>query len=138
MSAVRLALAVGLFVAATAACDEAPTAPSDLIGGTWRLVSIDRAGLPSLAAPSGGRFSIEFLADSRLAVRADCNSCGGTYELTGARFSIGPLACTRAFCGADSLDTPFLQALTDARSIDRNGSELTIRAETVSLRFSRE
>jgi heat shock protein HslJ len=119
-------------------CDETPTGPSDLTGGAWRLVTIDRTGMPSLNAPSGNRFSIEFLADNRLAVRADCNSCGGTYELAGTRFTTGPLACTRAFCGSDSLDTPFLDALTNARAISRDGAELIIRAEGVTLRLVKE
>ena len=120
------------------ACDESPTSPSELIGQTWRLLSIDRSGLPSLPAPADRRFTIECQDGGRLAVRADCNSCAGTYELSGSRFTIGPLACTRAFCGTDSLDTPFLQALSEATDVRIQGGELTIRTASVTLRFTRE
>jgi heat shock protein HslJ len=123
---------------AIGACDESPTSPSELIGQTWRLLSIDRSGLPSNPAPSDRRFTIAFQDGGRLAVRADCNSCSGTYDLSRSQFNIRPLACTRAFCGNDSLDTPFLQALSDARSARIDGSELTIRADSVTLRFTRQ
>lgn len=129
-------LALALVVVSALGCDESLTGPSELIGQTWRLVSIDRSGLPSLPAPSDRRFTIEFLDGGRLAVRADCNSCSGSYELSGSRFTVRPLACTRAFCGNDSLDTPFLQALADARSVRRENAELTIRSESAALRFT--
>jgi heat shock protein HslJ len=127
-----------MLVASGAACDESPTRPSDLIGERWRLTAIERAGLPVLSPPAGRQFTLEFMDAGRLGVRADCNSCGGSYELHGSNLTIRPLACTRAFCGTDSLDTPFLQALGEARAVHRDASELTIRAGTTSLRFSLE
>ena len=130
------AIALAVAVLAGAACDESPTGPSELIGQTWRLIAIDRTGLPSIAAPSDRRFTIEFQDGGRVAVRADCNSCTGTYELSGSQFTIRPLACTRAFCGNESLDTLFLQTLSEARSVRRESSELTIRSENVTLRFT--
>ena len=129
--------AVGLLGAALG-CNESPTSPSDLMGETWRLVEIERSGLPSIPAPTGREFTIEFLEASRIAVRADCNSCSGTYQLSDeARVTIQPLACTRAFCGNDSLDTLFLQALSEARGLRRNDDELTIRSNDTALRFTR-
>lgn len=120
------------------ACDETPTSPSQLIGETWRLVSIDRTGSTPLVPQADRRFTIEFLDTGRVAVHADCNSCSGSYELTDGRLTIRPLACTRAFCGTDSLDTPFLQALTAAKTVQREESQLSIQAENVTLRFSRD
>ena len=123
-------IAVGL-LSATLGCNESPTSPSDLIGETWRLVEIERSGLPSIPAPTGREFTIEFLDAGRISVRADCNSCSGTYELSDeARVTIEPLACTRAFCGNDSLDTLYLQALSEARGLRRNGSRAPSRSRS--------
>jgi heat shock protein HslJ len=131
-------IAVAAMAAGLGACDESPTSPSELIGQSWRLVAIDRAGSSSLVPPGERRLALEFLDNGRLSVRADCNSCGGTFELTGARLTVRPLACTRAFCGNDSLDTPFLDALSNARTVHLEGSQLTIQAGNATLRFTRD
>jgi heat shock protein HslJ len=132
-----LSIAAAGFLSVAPGCNESPTSPSDLIGETWRLVEIERSGLPSIPAPTGREFTIEFLDAARISVRADCNSCSGTYELLDeARVTIQPLACTRAFCGNDSLDTLYLQALSEARGLRRNGDELTIRSDDIALRFT--
>jgi len=132
-----LVVAVMLAGMTGAACDQSPTSPSEIVGKAWRLVAIDRSGLPSIAAPADRTFTLEFQDGGRLSVRADCNSCSGTVELSGSDPTIRPLACTRAFCGNDSLDTPFLQALSEARTVRIARDELTIRGESVSLRFAR-
>jgi heat shock protein HslJ len=54
------------------------------------------------------------------------------------RLTVRPLACTRAFCGSDSLDTSFLDALSRTRTVQREDDVLTIRADGVTLRFARE
>jgi heat shock protein HslJ len=133
-------LGLGLAVAgiATGGCDQSPTSPSEIVGQTWRLVAIDRSGLPSISAPADRNFTVEFQDGGRLGVRADCNSCSGSFELSESQLTIRPLACTRAFCGNDSLDTLFLQALSEARTVRIEGGELVIRAESVTLRFRRQ
>ena len=124
-----------LAVVAMTACDESPTRPSDLVGEVWRLASIEAAGTAPIIVPDPERYTIQFLESGRVSVRADCNSCGGSYTLAGTALSLGPLACTRAFCGATSLDGAFTQALGQARSLARRGAELYLQGDGRVLRF---
>lgn len=132
----RLALVLG--VVALSACDESPTSPSDLVGETWRLASIERSGASPIVVPDPSRYTIQFLAGGRVSVRADCNTCSGPYVLDGLALSIRALACTRAFCGTASLDGEFTQALGQARLLARAGSQLTVRADGVTLQLRRD
>jgi heat shock protein HslJ len=119
----------------SAACGDSPTAPSDLLGVSWRLVAIEPPTGSSTVVSSPERYTIEFLEDSRVSVRADCNVCSGTYALSGDTLSLGPLACTRAFCGTESLDTPYTQALSSPLSAERDQTQLTLRGPQATLRF---
>jgi heat shock protein HslJ len=125
-----LGLMVGLFLA----CDEtAPTAPSrpDLLDRTWRLQSIRRVDGTTVAVPMPDRFTMEFTPNGRLNMRADCNTCSGTYQLNGTELSTGALACTRAFCGSDSLDTEFLRVFqSSATMVAADGALFVSRANT--------
>jgi heat shock protein HslJ len=118
-----------------AACGESPTSPSDLTGKMWRLVAIEPATGPSIAVADGSRYWIEFLTETRLSARADCNTCSGSYTLSGATVTICPLACTRAFCGEASLDTPFTQGLSEARELTLDEQLLQIKSPTTTLKF---
>ena len=118
-----------------AACDESPTRPSEIEGQTWRLVSLQRDGAAPIAVADPSRYTLRFVDEGRVNARSDCNSCGGRYSITGASVSIGALACTRAFCGAASLDAEYTRALGSARSVARSGDALTIQCDGVVLRF---
>ena len=80
-----------------------PTSPSSTLtpgqlSGTWTLVSIHPAGQAEQATPAGTTYAVTF-ADGRLSTRADCNTCGGVFALSGQTLTAGPaLACTRAAC----------------------------------------
>jgi heat shock protein HslJ len=129
----RILPALVAMVGLAPACGDTPNAPSDLTGRTWRLVSLDRSG-GTIAVASPDRYTVRFDAD-RLAVRSDCNSCGGSYAIAGTTLQVGPLACTRAYCGDASLDADFSQALGSATSISENGGTLLIQSPGVTLRF---
>lgn len=120
-------------------CDEAgPTAPSraDVVNQTWRLLSIQRADGTTVDVSTPDRFTMQFGDNGRLSVRADCNSCSGAYTMNGTEFTVGAMACTRAYCGSESLDTEFLSAFGAPASIvsadgalflTRSGTRLTFR-----------
>ena len=128
-------VAIGLAALVTASCGESPTSPSDLVGRMWRLVAIEPATGSSIAVTEGSRYWIEFLTDTRISARADCNTCSGSYTLSGNAVSIGPLACTRAFCGETSLDTAFTQGLSDAREVTLDEQLLQIKSPAATLKF---
>jgi heat shock protein HslJ len=134
-----LRAAIGLTCLLFAACDEAsPTAPSrsDLVNVNWRLQSLERQSGTTPSVPAPDRFTLRFGEDGRVSVRADCNSCSGSYELNGASLRIGMLACTRAFCGAESLDTEFLRVFEDTSSVAFVESRLFISRGGTRLTFA--
>lgn len=82
-------------------------------------------------------YTLDFQDSGRLAVKADCNVCSGTHSISGDALQIGPLACTRAFCGATSADVLFLDLLSTARTMGVRGIELSIDSPKGTLRLSR-
>lgn len=104
------------------ACEQA-TLPSELFTaqGTWELQSL---GSTQIANPE--RFTITFGADGALGVNADCNGCGGAYEVNGNNISIDVQFCTMAYCGDASLDSEYQQALANTTRYSRQGNQLTL------------
>ena len=126
----------GLCLAALAAagCMENATEPSDVLGTTWHLESLQRAN-GSEVTPPAGTFTIRFADDGRLEVRADCNVCGGGYTLDGDSVGVGVLACTRAFCASAPFDTDYVTLVESAVRIEREGDTLALRGPAGILRF---
>ena len=128
---------VGLCLAALAAasCMERATEPSDVLGTTWHLESLQRANAGGAVSPPGGSFTLHFRDDGRLEVRADCNGCGGSYSLDGGTLDVGLLACTRAFCPSAPFDTDYVTLLESATTVERDGDTLVLRGSAGVLRF---
>jgi heat shock protein HslJ len=124
--------------AAAMACGDNPLAPSDLIGGKWKLVSLIETGAAPITIDDPARYTVEFQQDGRVAVMSDCNSCGGPFSLSGSTIDIGPVVCTRIFCGDTSRDADFTRALDQAREASLADNELTLRGDGVRLTFVRE
>jgi heat shock protein HslJ len=118
------------------ACEDEITGPSDL-GGTWELVSLRVTGGPETVPPDPSRFTVEFEADGQLSARADCNGCGGTYELGDDSLVVEDLACTLIACQANGLDTQFITLLDGSSEVDLDGDELEISSSRGTLRFRR-
>jgi heat shock protein HslJ len=117
------------------ACDDNQVAPSTIVGGSWELMSIQTGGGAPVMIAAPDRYTAQFGDDGRVAVKSDCNSCGGSYSLAGSNLTVGPLACTKVFCGERSFDSQFTAALdgTGTASVDDN--ELVVRSGDVTLRF---
>jgi heat shock protein HslJ len=125
-----------LWSLAVCGCDsKSPVAPSDVIGPTWLLVSIERAGSPPLVVENPSRYTLRFEADGRLAAMSDCNGCGGTYQLSGSTVSMKALQCTLVACPQGSLDSQYRSALERAQSLARDDDELVIEGGSETLRF---
>ena len=150
MKAVRSLVSV-MFVALLAVgcsgSSPAPTSPSsadsslDLtvsqFPGTWNLVSIQPAGEAEQARPSGASYTVTF-AEGRLSTRADCNSCGGTYRLTGQTLIASPLlACTRAACATMPFENDYTRLLAGESTVSLTGDTLVLASPRGVLRFTR-
>lgn len=125
----------------------APTAPSgvggstsltaDQLTGTWKLVSIHPFGQTERATPADATYTLTF-ADGRLSTRADCNSCGGTFALSGQTLTAGPaLACTRAACPTMEFESIYTRLLSGDSTVTLSERVLLLSSGRGSLRFSR-
>jgi len=107
-------------------CSDQVTGPSDLLGGVWKLQSMEVAGASSPFVPDDpDRFTVAFEAGGRLGVVADCNSCGGSYTLDGEALTVPPMACTLALCATPS-GGEFASLIQGNASIDLDGDTLEI------------
>jgi heat shock protein HslJ len=113
------------------------TNPDELLDGPWRLVQLTRSS-GTTATTRGDEFTIEFLSDGRVNVRADCNGCGGTYEVRTGTLHVFPLACTRVYCVATApVDSEYVMFLQAAETFSVQRDTLTIRTDHGSLEFER-
>jgi heat shock protein HslJ len=124
------------------------TSPSTAAGGTlnitaeqltgsWRLTSIQPAGQAEQATPAGASYAITF-DTGRLSTRADCNTCSGTFVLSGQTLTAGPaLACTRAACPTMAFENVYTRILSGDSTIALSGGTLTLSSERGTLRFAR-
>ncbi len=131
----RFASGLALAVFFLSACDQAelPTSSSDNVGH-WELQAFEMGG-NIVAITNPERYTVEFTDEGRANIQADCNRCNGAYEARGSQLTMGPLACTRAFCGPDSFFDEYVAALGSASSFARNGNELVISYSSGTMRF---
>jgi heat shock protein HslJ len=109
----------------------AASAEDDLIGGAWRW----QAGA---AGDATDRYTVEFIADGRVQVRADCNRGAGRYTAErDGRMSVTQIALTKMGCGAGSLDAQFARQLGEVERyrVERDALQLMLRGGgTMTLR----
>lgn len=80
----------------------------------WEWVAGGTASMPKAVAMPA-RYTIEFQAEHRVAVRADCNRGIGPWRLDGGKVAIGPLSMSTRICGADSRGREFQAGLEATR-----------------------
>jgi heat shock protein HslJ len=95
------------------------------------------AGQAPQPVPAGASYTLSF-ADSRFSVRADCNSCGGTYTLSGTTVNLGPnLACTRAACPTMQFEAMYTNVLSGEATVAMAGNTLILTSARGVLSFTR-
>jgi heat shock protein HslJ len=110
---------------------------ADHISGTWTLQAIAPAGRPEQVAPAGATYTLTF-ADGRLSTRADCNTCGGSFSLSGQTLTAGPaLACTRAACPTMAFENEYTGLLAGDTTVTLEGRTLRLSSPRGALRFVR-
>ena len=92
------------------------TDKTQLTNTVWQLEQIQYSDdkLLETAAPSS--YTIEFMKDGQLSIRADCNQVLGSFTEDGSRLSIDLGPTTLAACPPESIDQEYLRALQDASS----------------------
>jgi len=147
---VRLLFPVFVVVSLAIGCAQsssAPTSPSSVgrsqalasedLAGTWILLSMQPANQPDQAAPAGATYTLTF-ADGRLSTRADCNTCNGTFAISGQTLTAGPaLACTRAACPTMEFESTYTGMLSGESTVTLSDGALVLSSPRGALRFHR-
>ena len=84
------------------------------------------------------QYTLEFLSDGGVNIKADCNAAGGTYSVDGSQLTIEIATTTLAICPPDSLSEEFLRLLNDAVSYFLESGQLfiAIKFDTGIMKFS--
>jgi len=150
MTTFRSSLALIAVAFLTVGCSDSPSTPTSpsagsgslaltagQLAGTWALTSMQVAGQAVQAAPASATYTLSF-TDNRLSTRADCNTCSGTFALSGTTLTAGPaLACTRAACPTMAFETAYTGILSGDSTVTLAGSTLVLSSERGALYFSR-
>lgn len=96
----------------------------DLVDVVWRWVAFSDPvqGPTTIAEPD--QYTVEFLADGRVNVKADCNNASGTYTVEGSNITIEIGPVTMAECGPASRSDQFIANLNAARLYWAEGGSL--------------
>lgn len=128
-----------LVLVAKAADTGAGGTPPELRGTSWRWVGAASPG-ESLAVDQPDRYTLAFVEDDRVALRADCNrGTGPVASPSPGALAIGPLAMTRARCPPGSLSDRYAQDVSRAArfAIRDGGLHLELSVDSGVLRFER-
>ena len=151
MNTLRYLSALGIIASLCVGCSESlsgPTSPSaaavppasaltaDQLAGTWNLVSIQPTGQGVQLTPPGATYTLSFATD-RLSTRADCNSCGAAFTLSGQTLTAGPtLACTRAACPTMTFENVYTRLLSGESTVTVAANALVLSSSRGLLHFA--
>jgi len=94
----------------------------------WRWQSSESAtGKTTIDKPEN--YQLQFMADGKIGVKADCNTGGGSYTTEDNNISFVRIFTTKMFCGEKSLDSRFLRGLESARNFRIEGNNLSVGGE---------
>ena len=103
----------------------------------WHLRSMTDAGGALQVIEDPSLFTLTLTDGGKIAARIDCNRASGGYTISGNALSIGPLASTKAYCGAASFDSTFLRLLGGETTGTASGSTLQLSSPRGILTFER-
>jgi heat shock protein HslJ len=90
----------------------APATEAEIVNIVWQWSDlVETLPASQSVVPDPGNYTITFLEDGTIGIKADCNVVGGHYTLDGASLSIQLGPSTMAFCGEQSLDRQYLALL---------------------------
>jgi heat shock protein HslJ/uncharacterized lipoprotein NlpE involved in copper resistance len=107
--------------------------------GMWRWQQTQESNGDIMTPSEPTRYTIEFMADGRVAVQADCNQGAGNYTTNASTLDIGALATTKMSCPPGSSGVEFLRQLDEVVSyLFKDGNlYLELPVDTGSMEFVR-
>lgn len=83
-----------------------------------------------------GRYTVQFMEDGQISVRADCNWVAGIWTANAGALDITITRTTLALCPEDSLEQPLVVGLDNATSYLVDGFTLVIGGPSGEMRFA--
>jgi len=119
----------------------APAAPAASLAietnAVWHLQSMTNANGALQIIEDPGLFTLMLTDAGKVAAQVDCNRASGGYTISGSTLSMGPLASTKAYCGATSFDSQFLTLLGGETTATTSGTTLQLSSPRGTLTFDR-
>jgi len=122
----------------TLAFGDSGSSQASITGAVWKWTgSIDNSG-KTTTAPNPDDYTLEFKSDGTIAVRADCNIGGGSYQLDGNQLTITLGVMTLVACPSGSLDGQYLKELGEVSSYLFEGQDLILewKLDSGTMRFT--
>jgi heat shock protein HslJ len=111
--------------------------PPSLVGPVWQWqqTQLNNGSVTTVKDPS--RYTLTFMANGSLAIKADCNQVTGTYQTTNAQLTITLGAATAAACPPDSQADTFVMQLANVGgyAFDGNALVLNLKLNSGGMRF---
>jgi len=109
-----------------------------LTQGVWLWTRTEYSDDTVLRSPNPNAYTLAFMDDGRVAIRADCNTGSGSYTATDSSLTFGPAAITLAACPPGSQDAAFLRDLTQVVTYVFDGPQLVLnmKLDTGNMIFS--
>jgi heat shock protein HslJ len=123
---------------------QTPPAPSGstpiLTQGVWLWIRTEYGDGSVLQSADTTAYSVAFMDDGRVAIRADCNTGVATYTTDGSRLTIDPGPMTLVACPPNSQDTAFLRDLFQVATYVFNAPQLvlTMQLDSGNMIFSQQ
>jgi len=111
---------------------------SSLTGRVWAWQGTQLSSNERIVPDGPERYTIEFQADSRVQLRADCNRGGAGYSAGADRsLTVTPAATTKMGCPPGSKGTEFVRELTEVGGYDFVDGDLVLmlKSNAGAMRF---
>jgi heat shock protein HslJ len=102
-----------------------PCLGAPLIGSTWTLVSL-RTGGVMLFPQANERYTVTLEDSGRASGVVNCNSCGGSYTLTGDTLTVSMLFCTDMACRLSEIEGPYNTTIANGARYELTGDTLRL------------
>ncbi len=110
----------------------------EIVGSVWQWTKFLEANANKILVDDPENYTIEFMPDGAVQIKADCNSVGGSYTVNGSQLTIELGPTTLVACPPGSLENEYLALLSDVNSYIMEGENLVllIKYDTASMFFA--
>lgn len=99
---------------------------NQLTNRRWKLQKICYSSDETITVNQPERYTLKFISDSNVQIRADCNRARGTYILNDSQLTIQVGPMTRVSCPPDSIADQYLRDLEATTTYSLQGRQLYI------------